>query len=181
MSSLDSYTLIRPLGKGGFSKVMEAKASDGTRRAIKIFDLGREGILDWMSKELDMNARLDHLSIPRVIESKERAHLDGNQTEVAYIVQELVSGGELYDYIVRTGAFSEKICRVYFDQLLNCLEHIHSRGLAHLDLKLENILLSEADNFKIKVIDFGLAEPLEGLARTKKGTQGYLAPEVLTQ
>ena len=130
-----------------------------------------------------MNARLDHHSIPRVIESKERAHLDEYQNDVAYIVQELVSGGELFDYIVETGAFPEKICRVYLDQLLDCLEYIHSRGrgIAHLDLKLENILLSEAENFKIKVIDFGLAEPLDGLERTTKGTKGYLAPEVLSQ
>ena len=80
MSSLDSYTLIKQIGMGGFSQVMEAEATDGTRHAIKIFDLGRAGILDWVRNELEMNARLDHHSIPRVIESKERAHLDGNQT-----------------------------------------------------------------------------------------------------
>ena len=39
ISSLDSYTLIKSLGKGGFGEVKEAEAADGTKCAIKIFDL----------------------------------------------------------------------------------------------------------------------------------------------
>ena len=100
-----------------------------------------------MRNELAMAARLDHESIPFVIEGKERAHLGANQTEVAYIVQELVPGGTLIDYVAATGAFSEPVCRFYFDQMLESIEHIHSRGLAHFDIKPNNMMLSESDNF----------------------------------
>lgn len=137
-----------------------------------------------MRNELAMADKLDHPSIPSVIEGKERAHLGAKQAEVAYIVQELVPGGELFDYVAEIGAFSEPECRFYFDQMLESIDHIHSRGLAHLDIKLENMMLSESENFQLKVIDFGFATPLEGedgngLINTRKGTPGYQAPEIV--
>lgn len=41
-------------------------------------------------------------------------HKDGRETKVAYIAQELISGGELFDFVANTGAFSPQICRYYF-------------------------------------------------------------------
>ena len=100
-----------------------------------------------MRNELKMATKLDHDSIPRVIDSSERAHMAGSQTEVAYIVQELVPGSELFYYVAETGAFSEPVCRFYFDQMLESVGHIHSKEMAHLDLKLENMMIDEAENF----------------------------------
>ena len=45
--------------------------------------------------------------------------------EVAYIVQELISGGSLFDYIANSGKFSEAICKYYFKQILQGLHYIH--------------------------------------------------------
>ena len=76
---------------------------------------------------------------------------------------ELVTGGDLYDYVETRGGFSERLCRFIFKQLLEGVNYIHSQEVAHLDLKLENIFvdgplsLTESSNW-IKIGDFGLSE-----------------------
>lgn len=64
----------------------------------------------------------------------------GKQEKVIYIVLELATGGELFDYVALGGRFSESICRFYFRQLIEGLEYVHGHGITHRDLKPENIL-----------------------------------------
>lgn len=111
-------------------------------------------------------------------------HKDGRKTPVAYLAQEFVDGFELFDWVCNTGAFPPAICRYYMKQMLQGLHYLHSKGLAHRDLKLENILLD--DQFRIKFIDFGVTTLLkgksnDGLARTVVGTLGYMAPEIIQE
>lgn len=106
----------------------------------------------------------------------------GKTREVLYIVLELAKGGCLFDFISSTGAFSEKIARYYFKQLLEGLDYCHRKGVAHRDLKPENVLLDE--NYQVKIADFGFAAPVEGRDKngflyTKLGTSQYMAPEIL--
>lgn len=106
---------------------------------------------------------------------------DGRTVAVAYMVLELVQGGELFDFVA-LGAFSEPVCRYYFKQMLQVMHYVHSKGVAHRDLKPENIMLDE--NFNIKIADFGFAAPLQGrdgsgYLKTMLGTQAYMAPEIL--
>jgi serine/threonine protein kinase len=68
---------------------------------------------------------------------------------------ELASGGELYDFLIHSGVFSENIARKLFIQLMAGILHCHSKGIAHRDLKLENILLD--NNYNLKIADFGFA------------------------
>lgn len=105
----------------------------------------------------------------------------GEVVPCAYMVLEIITGGELFDYVFNTGAFSEKICRFYFKQLLKGLHYLHSNGVAHRDLKPENILLDK--EFNLRIADFGFAAPLEGregsgFLRTHLGTESYMAPEI---
>ena len=51
------------------------------------------------------------------------------------------------------------MARFYFHQLASCIEFIHSCGFAHRDIKLDNVVLD--DEYNLKLIDFGLAEPIE--------------------
>ena len=104
---------------------------------------------------------------------------NGTHVNVAYIVLELIPGGELFDYIANTGPFSERIIKYFSKQILLTVQYIHSKGLFHRDLKLENILLDKSND--IKIIDFGVAqnEDVSGVNRTKVGTIGYMAPELL--
>lgn len=107
---------------------------------------------------------------------------NGQERLCAYIVQELVTGGELFDYVSCGGPFSESVTRYYFKQIISALHHCHTRGIAHRDLKPENILLDK--NYDTKLIDFGFATPLEGrtgsgISYTLVGTPGYMAPEIV--
>ena len=54
---------------------------------------------------------------------------------------EAILGGELFDYVANSGAFSEPVCRYFFKQILLGIYHVHSQGYSHRDLKPENILL----------------------------------------
>jgi len=74
---------------------------------------------------------------------------------VAYIVQELVHCGELFDYIANSGGFPTPVCKYYFKQLLSGIFHMHAKGFSHRDLKPENILVDA--NYNLKIVDFGFA------------------------
>ena len=72
-----------------------------------------------------------------------------------YLVTELAASGHLYDVIWLTGWFSENIARYYFLQLIDAIQYINSKGISHLDIKLENMLLN--DEYDLKLCDFGLS------------------------
>jgi len=64
----------------------------------------------------------------------------GEKEHVIYIVLELATGGELFDYVATTGRFNEPIARFYFRQLIEGLDYVHQKGVTHRDLKPENVL-----------------------------------------
>ncbi|MCQ2819861.1 MAG: protein kinase, partial [archaeon] len=96
-----------------------------------------------------------------------------------YILMEYCSKGELFDYIVENQKLSEDEASLFFYQLLNGVEHIHSKGVVHRDLKPENLLLTS--NKELKIIDFGLSSIFDGkhLLTTKCGSPSYAAPEII--
>ena len=73
---------------------------------------------------------------------------------------ELAPNGELYEYLRHTGHFQEELARFYFRQLIDGLAYMHSQGIAHRDLKLENLLLD--DEFNLKIADFGFSSKADG-------------------
>jgi serine/threonine protein kinase len=95
-----------------------------------------------------------------------------------YLALEYAENGELFDYIAETGVFSEKIARFYFHQLISAIEYLHTRGYYHRDVKPENILLDSS--FNLKLADFGFTTAHE-ISYSRKGTYGYMAPEVLAK
>jgi serine/threonine-protein kinase SRK2 len=76
-----------------------------------------------------------------------------------------------------SGGFGEDCGRFLFSQLLDAIEHMHERNIAHRDLKLENILVSTTD-MSLKVADFGYAAQGTDQLRSYRGTFTYMAPEI---
>jgi len=100
-----------------------------------------------------------------------------------YLVMELVTGGELFERLVKQGPYSEKEASRLMQQIGEGVDWLHSQGVCHRDLKPENLLLSEpndAGDITVKICDFGLSVALgqEGTLDEKQGTWAYWAPEM---
>ncbi|ETO33357.1 hypothetical protein RFI_03749 [Reticulomyxa filosa] len=98
------------------------------------------------------------------------------------LVLEFAPGGELFDILYYTSALEPVVARTYFRQLIAGLEACHKAGVAHRDLKPQNLLLDA--KFNLKITDFGLSKVFESDADTVMktsyvGTKGYQAPELL--
>jgi serine/threonine protein kinase len=189
-SKLKQYVLKKTLGQGSFSKVKLAlNKENGTYYAIKIhrkddpkFDRSAREVVQ--SEALAMS-QINHPNIVNIVEYMPEATIeksDGSTYDVfCVIVEDLAEGGELFFFVKNSGYFTEKVARYFMIQILQGLSYIHSQGLAHRDIKPDNILLDS--NFNIKVADFGFAGPLagrhgDGYLYSKLGTEPYQAPEI---
>lgn len=181
----DHYILGRTLGSGVSCKVKLAKDNAGERYAIKIMN-SDEAFQELVQTECEALQALAHRNIVRLIEVGQgvQANPKKGSKHVKYIVLELVSGGELFDFVALGGRLSEPQARYFFGELLAGLGFMHERGYAHRDLKPENIMLDR--DFTLKIADFGFAAPVRGrdgsgLLETPLGTASYMAPEIHLQ
>ena len=92
---------------------------------------------------------------------------------------ELVTGGDLFDRIIKLGRYNEVEARSLMQNVLEVIQYLHHQNIVHRDIKPENILLMyENNNTAIKVTDFGLAKSVADGLHTYCGTPQYYAPEV---
>lgn len=102
---------------------------------------------------------------------------------VYYLVLEYLAGGALFEFVLKNKLPEPLICYI-FEELLKIIDFVHSKGFAHLDIKLENIMI--AKNGRLKFIDFGLTKTLSGEEGKGKlfsfvGTKMYKSPEINEQ
>lgn len=150
----------------------------GAEFAVKVIDLRRVPPNEKakIKREARICLMLNHPNIVKLHEAYETP-------QTYFMVFEIVSGGELFEDIVRRTFYSERDASHLMLQILSAIQHIHRKDIVHRDLKPENLLLeSHRDGADIKLTDFGLAVIMEkqqnewfGFA----GTPGYLAPEVI--
>lgn len=94
---------------------------------------------------------------------------------------ELADGGELFDRLIDSGSLTEGEVKPYAARLFSALAHCHRIGVAHRDVKLENIMLCNDDPEALKLVDFGLAVWLPSSDMRfadDSGTKSYKAPEI---
>jgi len=98
-----------------------------------------------------------------------------------FLVLEHVTGGELFDQIVARGEYSEKDAANIVKQIVSAVAHLHANGIAHRDLKPQNLLCAGPDGDDIRVADFGLSKMFDNgeALLTCCGSPEYVAPEVL--
>ncbi|KAK4786278.1 hypothetical protein SAY86_002967 [Trapa natans] len=177
---MGKYQLGRLLGRGSFAKVYKATSmADGSSVAIKVIEKSRPMTTlmePQIMREVAVMKRLR--SHPNILKIHE---VMATKTRI-FLVMELASGGELFTKVRRQGRISEGAARRYFQQLVDALRFCHENGMAHRDIKPQNLLLDKSN--VLKVSDFGLSalpEQLrkDGLLHTSCGTPSYTAPEVL--
>lgn len=172
---LGRYRPVRPLGSGGSGSVWLAHdETTGLEVALKIVQ--REGSAAARAeREAAAASRLRH---PRCLRAREFGH----DTRAVYIVYEYVPGRTLRE-AMRAGALDDRTAVEAAAQILDGLAHAHANGIVHRDVKPANVILAEADEVSVRLLDFGLAlmEEAETLtaAGDVPGTLAYVPPERL--
>jgi calcium-dependent protein kinase len=146
--------------------------------AVKSFQLDNLSPEGWeeLESEVQNHLSMNHPHIARlcdVYESEDQVHL----------VIECMEGGDLLDRVTEQTRFSEAEASDALRQMLLALSYMHSHGIAHRDIKLENFVYDKKDNAHLKLIDFGLSTTCDPSGQEKLdqscGTLSYVAPEVL--
>ena len=110
-------------------------------------------------KEMEIHSKLDHKTIVKVIECGENGKITkspGNTIDGLYfMIMEYVPAGIMFDIIEQFSGVGEIIAKFFMNQLLDSAEYLKEQNIAHLDLKLENILVDKDMN--VKITDFGFS------------------------
>jgi serine/threonine protein kinase len=172
--SLRGLRFASVVGRGAFGVVFSAFDPERAGRvAVKIVSrqlLEQAFFLTAFEQELRIHESLCHPNIVRIF-----SIVYG--PKFIYMVMELCSGGDLLDYIQNTEFRPAVRVLAIFTQVLSAVEYLHERGIAHLDIKPENILLG--DGGQVKLADFGCCEaPPKFPRRNAVGTLFYAAPEL---
>ena len=174
-TEINDYILQKDIGEGNFGKVkLGISKTTGKEYAVKIINKDQIKIKmkNKIFKENEVITKFNHINVIFVFEILE-------DEKNYYIIMEYCKRGELFDYIVDNERLTEDEASIYFYQLINGVEYIHSKGYAHRDLKPENLLLTKDKT--LKIIDFGLSHDFDGsnLLKTKCGSPSYASPEIL--
>mmetsp|Transcript_88531 Transcript_88531/g.275047 ORF Transcript_88531/g.275047 Transcript_88531/m.275047 type:complete len:605 (+) Transcript_88531:69-1883(+) len=145
----------------------------GTQRAVKFSGRSEASAEQWEA-EVELIKQLDHPHICRLLAVYE------SNTKLA-LVMECMTGGELFHRIKKQKRFQERDAADAAWQMLLAVNYIHSCGVVHRDLKLENFLYERKDTDFLKLIDFGFSKIWEKNTKMELscGTLSYVAPEVL--
>ncbi|XP_047423023.1 sperm motility kinase 2B-like [Sciurus carolinensis] len=166
------YEALRDIARGSFAKVILARhILTGTKVAVKVLQKVNGDCLPFVVSELDILRGVEHPHVVRLLEI-----IDTPGT--TYVVMEHMAGGPLARHIPEAVGLCEEEARGVFRQVASALGYCHGQGIAHRDLKADNVLLDGAGGAKL--CDFGLAcrfsagEKLGVLC----GTMAYWAPEL---
>ncbi|KAG8576380.1 hypothetical protein GDO81_009839 [Engystomops pustulosus] len=179
----DLYIVADELGSGQFAIVKrcreKASGKDYAAKFIKKRQsrASRRGVTrEEIEREVNILQDIQHPNIITLQDVYE------NKTDVVLIL-ELVSGGELFDFLAQKESLSEEEATRFIKQILEGVNYLHTRKIAHFDLKPENIMLLDKEIAvpHIKLIDFGLAHKIEDGVEFKNifGTPEFVAPEIV--
>jgi serine/threonine protein kinase len=177
--TLGNYHVVDSIGKGGMGEVYKAEHTImGRTVAVKVLPRSRstpDAIANFQ-REIRTLGQLDHENLVRAFDAGQ----DGN---VHFLVTEFVPGTDLRRLIRATGPLSMQKAASIISQAAQGLEHAHSRGLIHRDVKPANLLVTPEG--RVKVSDLGLAgyfndpEQIDQFGGKVVGTADYLAPEAI--
>jgi serine/threonine-protein kinase len=204
MNKLGKYQIRRTLGKGamgivyeGFDPVIERTVAIKTILPSQLTGEEFVGVMARFKREAQAAGRLNHPGIVAIYEygedvahdvsdedatmmapSQTQSQSSQSSQRVAFIAMEFVKGRELRDYFERNERFTmTEVVRI-MSEMLDALDHAHSQGVVHRDMKPANLILLESG--KVKVADFGIARVEKSeltQTGTVLGTPSYMSPE----
>ena len=171
------YEIEATIGRGAMGHVYRAYDRErGMHVALKRM---RGELSDWdgahahLRTEADLASRVEGPHAVRVLDVS-------TEPGAAYVAYELLEGESLRARIARDGALPIELAREVVSQLARALADVHAAGVAHRDVKPENVFIvpSADGSVRVKLLDFGLADDGES-DDIGGGTADYLPPEVL--
>jgi eukaryotic-like serine/threonine-protein kinase len=196
LTQLEGYELLgrfrlgKLLGQGGYGAVFEAEQiSVGRRCAVKILQAQQIGAADNVSgrfrAEAVVTSRLAH---PNTVVTYDFGH--DPERDLLFLAMEFLEGRSLHELLEEEGALEIDVALHIVDQIASSLQDAHEQGVIHRDLKPHNVMILRrgADDYFVKVIDFGIAKLLSDAVLTEDGKQltmtgvmigtpHYMAPE----
>lgn len=170
---IDKYDIEDTIGTGQ-SVVKKAKNKRTNKEyAVKFLSKQNKGgqiLKRSIDKEIEILRSLSHPNIVQLCESIE-------SQDTVHLVMELVKGSDLYDIIQTFGTLRPNLAGAIVGQILSAVAYLHSRGIAHHDIKPENVIVDYFSN-KVKLTDFGSASKVTSMPGVA-GTLNYMAPEIL--
>ena len=169
------YRPIRPLGAGGSGQVWLSLDED-TGREVALKIVARRGhATERAEREARAVSRLRHPGCARSLTLTE-------DHEHVYLVYEYIPGRTLREAL-RTRELTDAEVIELSAQLLEALDHAHSQGVVHRDVKPTNVILEDGPGLRVRLLDFGLAliddaDPLTAEGDVP-GTLAYISPERL--
>ena len=172
---LNSYKIIKLLGKGGMADVWYAENNLGKPASIKIMQqkfIGEAAIIARFEAEAKAINKLNHPNIRNVIDY-------GTYENRPFIVLEYLDGQDLSSYLKNNPKIDSTAIASWWNTCINALQYTHSQHIIHRDLKPSNLFLTRDGD--IKIVDFGIAKLRDDFMITTTGqgigTLAYMSPE----
>jgi len=177
---LDSFKMIKVIGKGSFGKVFLVKENK-TEEMYALKVLRKDNIIKRNQVEHTKTERsvLGYVKHPFIV----GMNMAFQSKDKLYFVLDYCAGGELFFHLGKLGKFPEHRARFYSAEIILAIHYVHSLGIIYRDLKPENVLLDAKGH--VRLTDFGLSK--EGISNSSSGansfcgTPEYLAPEILNR
>ena len=171
--ALDKLMYVKTLGKGRYGHVVLARhdKSNYALKTIPIKQAIKDRMTQYMLSEKTVLQLLDHPFIIKLVKTlKDNKH--------CFFLLEYVNGVSLNDYLVnRCLLYQPNETKFYTACLLIVVNYLHSKNVAHRDIKPNNIMIDK--HGYIKLVDFGTAKILNNYTSTVIGTPQYTAPEII--
>jgi serine/threonine-protein kinase RIM15 len=151
--SIKDFEIIKPISKGAFGSVyLSKKKSTGDYFAIKVLKKA-----DMVAKNQVTNVKAERAIMMWQGESDFVAKLywTFSSKDYLYLVMEYLNGGDCASLIKVLGGLPEDWAKKYLGEVILGVEHLHSRGITHRDLKPDNLLIDQKGH--LKLTDFGLS------------------------
>ena len=169
------YEILDMIGSGGMAVVYKARCNRLNRLvAIKILKEELSQDAEFRRRFHAESQAVAMLSHPNIVSVYDVSHSDN----LDYIVMELIEGITLKQYMEQKGQLNWREALHFATQIAKALEHAHSRGIIHRDIKPHNIMILKDGS--VKVADFGIARISSAqstLTREALGSVHYISPE----
>ena len=169
------YEILEVIGTGGMAVVYKALCHRLNRLvAVKILKDEYFQDAEFRRRFHTESQAVGMLSHPNIVNVYDVSHTD----DVDYIVMELIDGITLKQYLEQKGMLNWREALHFSTQIAKALEHAHSRGIIHRDIKPHNIMILKDGS--VKVADFGIARMTSAqstLTREALGSVHYISPE----